>query len=171
MSNQFKLIDIASVRNKANDAIGRTRNRLAVSRKVLDRILTLCDGKVINHRIVNKLALALPDLKFYLDSKLGWYQLEIDGPGFDTIRVNLGYKSQTTVIDKALVEKGFNPYLLDAERIVKYEEEVKTIEERAKRFNDALVELKSAYDGLGDLWFAFSDNHLPSIKDANDRWI
>lgn len=170
MSN-FQMIDITTVREKATNAIFRVRNRLAVSKKVLDRLVTLCEGKVINHRLVNKLKVALPDLKFYLNTQYGWYQLEIDGPGFDTIRVNLGYKGHTTVIDKALVEEGFKPFLLDEERLIKYEEELETIEQRAQRFNDALSEMKVAYEGLGDLRFSFSDNHLPSIKDANGRWI
>jgi hypothetical protein len=169
--SHFQLINEETVRLKATDALYRIKNRLAASRKALEIVL-MHEGATINGHLLNKLKKAvLPDWKLYLDTQYGWYQLEIGGPGFDTIRVNLAYKGQTTVIDKALVEAGFNPYLLDAERLVKYEGELETIEARVKRFNYALVELKDAYDGLGDLRFAFSDNHLPSIKDAQGRWI
>lgn len=169
MSN-FNLIDQATVRDRAENAIVRIENRLKAAKTVLGT-LYFSEGATINGHLINKLKRALPEYKFGLNSHLGWYELEIDGAGFDTIRVNLGYKGRTSVIDNATINEGFKPYTLDEDRLVKYREEVKTIEERAARFNAALIELKAAYDDLGDLRFAFSDNHLPSIKDANGRWI
>jgi hypothetical protein len=169
MSN-FQQIDLATVRDRAENALVRVENRLKAAKTVLGT-LYFSEGAAINGHLVKKLNRALPEYKFGLNTDHGWYELEIDGAGFDTIRANLGYKSKTSVIENATINEGFKPYTLDEERLVQYREEVRTIEERAKRFNYALVELKDAYDGLGDLRFAFSDNHLPSIKDAQGRWI
>jgi hypothetical protein len=168
--SHFQLIDVTTVRSRAENALVRIENRLKAAKTVLGT-LYFSEGATINGHLISKLKRALPEYKFDLSSNLGWYELEIDGAGFDTIRVNLGYKGRTSVIDNEMINEGFKPYTLDEERLVTYREEVKTAEQRAERFNAALVELKAAHEGLGDLSFAFSNNHLPSIKDANGRWI
>ena len=135
---------------------------MQVLKQILDSLRGM-EGKPLTWHLEKKLTKYHPSQKFDLDNKThAWVELTITGEGFDALRLNMGYKGYTDAVNSKVIEENNQAYLLDEQRIPKWEEELKTIEARVKRYNDALVEVNRARENLGTGYFAFTDN--PSLS-------
>lgn len=170
MTSKFKLIDANEARAELTKRIERNKLQLAVVTQVIDTLRGL-EGKTLNNHLSNKLAKFHPSQKFYISTVHSWYELDIEGEGFDSISLNLAYKSEPGVVNIKRIEELNQRYLLDAQRIPQYEHELKDIEARVKRYNDALRELAAAHKNLGTSYFAITDNDTPRVEDFNGRWL
>jgi hypothetical protein len=162
--NELKLIDPALAREQMSRGIMRTRTQLLVVQQVIDSLRSMA-GNTFGKKMTNKLTQWHPSLKFVISSPYSWYSLEISGEGFDEINLQLVYKSEPAVVNIKRIEELNQRYLLDEERLVVYEEELKTVEARVTRWNAAVLELLAAKENLGEGHFYFSDNSTPRVKD------
>lgn len=172
MTQKFKLIDAAVAAQKLNIFIGRTKRQLFVVREVIATLGHFHEGANINWHLAKKLRAVYPGLKISLDNTThSWYELEISGEGFDTISLNLCYKSEPAVIKVGRITELAQRYLLDDQRLPVYEKELTNIEERVERYNKALLELKAAHENLGTGYFTFTDDVGVRVEDLKGRWL
>ena len=148
MSHEFKLIDADEAYAKLARHIERTKLQLAVVKQVIDSLRGM-EGKNLNNHLSNKLVKYHPSQTFYISTVHSWYEMDIEGEGFDPVSLNLCYKSEPGVVNVKRIEELNQRYLLDEVRIPKYEAELLTVKERVKAYNDALLAFKAAHDGLG----------------------
>src|SRR6185312_16885512 len=114
------------------------------------------EGSKLTWHLAKKLAKLHPHQKFDLDTSHSWYSLVITGEGMDALNLNLGYKGRTDVVDNKVITEQNQAYLLDEQRIPRMKEELKTLDERVKRYNDALIEVNRAHAALGEGRYSFT---------------
>jgi len=170
MTSKFKLIDANEARAELTKHVERTKRQLAAVTQVIDSLRGLEGTKLTNH-LSNKLKKQFPSLSFYISTVHSWYELDIEGEGFDSISLNLVYKSEPGVVNIKRIEELNQRYILDSQRIPVYEHELADIEGRVKRYNDALRELAAAHKNLGTGSFSITDNDTPRVEDFNGRWL
>lgn len=170
MSNEFKLIDLTTVKAKLQEMIDRTETQFEVVRQVVEA-LTAFEGKVISAHVANNLGKQYPSLKFRIDSPYSWYSLHITGDGFDAIDLQLCYKSEPKVISIKRITALNQRYLLDEERLPKYRAELATIEAKAKAYNDALLSVVAAEAAFYEVKFAITENNLIRVRAVAGRIV